>query len=248
MRKISSIFLATAVLLLSAGSCKKKDTTTPTQPSNTAPSVSTPATADGAFAAVKVISTQTVAGITIPIDIGTAAAWFGSASSPVDGGAVTCNTNALSKQGNNYIFTPTTSAPSGIDFSSSSVNWTIAGNSANSIPAFNHTDSGSFPSVDDISNTGDVDTHTAFTLTAASSVYGDSVIFNIAGPNGNVLKVMPPNTSSCTFTAAEMGTLGTGNNVGLLQIAPYRVALQVVSGKNYYFVRETCANKFVTLK
>lgn len=52
-------------------SCNKGTTNT-TSNGNSAPSVNTPSNADGALAAVKVITTQTVAGYTVPINIGTA--------------------------------------------------------------------------------------------------------------------------------------------------------------------------------
>jgi hypothetical protein len=248
MKKIS-LFASCALLIvvLSVSSCtKKKDSQQ--APSNTAPQYTIPGDANGAFAAVKTISSQTIAGYTTSIDIGTAVAWFGSSTSFVDGGTVKLNSNSLSKQSNNaYVFTPATTAPTGIDFTGSEV-WEISGNTANGVPAFTKTHYASFPYITDISNTGDVSTTTDFTLSASSYVTGDSVIFVVSGPNGHVLKVKGPNSTSCSFTAAEMGTLGTGSNMGLLQIAPYTWTVDNSTGKKYYFVKETCVSKFVNLK
>jgi hypothetical protein len=70
----------------------------------------------------------------------------------------------------------------------------------------------------------------------------------VSGPNASIQKVRAANTQSCTFTAAEMGTLGKGDNSGLLQIAPYRLTSSTQNGKKYYFVKETCVSKFVNLK
>ncbi|MES2620307.1 MAG: hypothetical protein V4615_05590 [Bacteroidota bacterium] len=246
-----NIFTVSALLLsglLMVSSCKKEDDT-PSAPQDTAPTVNTPSDADGAFAAVNTLTHTTVAGFTTTIEIGTAVAWFGTQSTFVDGGTVTCDGETLNKQsGNSYVYVPTTTTPTGIDFATPLV-WDISGNSANGVPAFTKSHSGSFPSIDDISNSGEIATNADFTLTATGAVSGsDSVIFVVSGPNGSVLKVQGPDVSSCTFTAAEMGTLGTGSNSGLLQIAPYRLTSEVFSSKKYYFVKEAVVSKFVTLK
>ncbi|MFN8308634.1 MAG: hypothetical protein U0T73_01605 [Chitinophagales bacterium] len=246
MKKMLIAVTACAIAVVSLNSCKKSDTTTNT-PSNNPPSVTPPADANAAFAAVRVKSTQTVAGITVPIDVNTAVAWFGSASTPVDGGNVSCEGVALSKINGMYTFQPTATNTS-IDLSSP-ISWVVSGNAANSVPSFSKDDNHSFPYVDDITNPGDINIHSSFTLSATSTVtYCDSVIFVVAGPSGNVKKIKPAGTSSCTFTQAEMETVGTGS--GIVQIAPYRVSLDntIAAGKNYYFVLETCANRFVTFK
>jgi hypothetical protein len=244
--KKTHIVLCLALALITTLSACNKGTTNST-PSSNAPTVSTPADADGALAAVVVKTTQTVAGYTIPINIGTAVAWFGSASSYKDAGNVSVDANALSKSNNAYVFQPSQSTPTGLSFTSSTA-WTVSGNSGNGITAFNYTDNSSFPSVDDISNSGTISSSSAFTLTATSTPYGDSVIFVVAGSQKHVTFIAPSGTSSHTFTAAEMATVGaSGNNTGLLQIAPYRVNHQTISGKSYYFVKETCVSKFVTI-
>jgi hypothetical protein len=236
--------LGFAGISLLTGCSKGTSTTTP---SSSAPTVSTPSDADGALAAVQVITTQTVAGITIPINIGTAAAWFGSASSYKDAGNVSCATNALTKSSNAYVFQPTQSAPEGISFSNN-VAWDVTGNTGNGIAAFNYSDNSTFPSISDISVTGAVSTSGSYTLSATSAVYGDSVIFVVSGSSKHITFIGGPNSSSHTFTAAEMATVGaSANNTGLLQIAPYRVNHQTINGKSYYFVKEACVSKFVTI-
>lgn len=227
-------------------SCSKLSTATGT-PSSNAPSVNTPSDADGALASVQVITTQTVAGFTVPINIGTAAAWFGSASSFKDAGNVSCASNALTKSNNAYVFTPSQTSPEGITFSNN-VTWDVTGNSGNGIAAFNYSDNSSFPSISDISNAGTVSSAGSFTLSATSAVYGDSVIFVVTGSRGHVMYTAAPNTGSHTFSASEMASVGTtGTNGGLLQIAPYRINHQTINGKSYYFVKETCVSKFVTI-
>lgn len=249
MKKSFLIFSAAMIVAGGISSCNKGTTSTNTNNGNSAPSVSTPADADGAMAAVKVITTQTVAGYTLPINIGTAAAWFGLSSSFKDAGNVTLDGNALTKASNNaYVFQPSSSTPTGIDFSSSSVTWSVTGNSSNSITGFSYTDQSSFPYVDDVQTPGSVSHSAAFTLSATGSTSGDSVIFVVSGGSGHVSFTAPGGTTSHTFSAAEMATVGSAsNNTGLLQIAPYRVNHQTINGKSYYFVKETCANKFVTI-
>ena len=249
MKKTTLLFAAGFAFLSTFTSCSKSTTTTtPTAPSSSAPNVNTPSNADGALAAVQVITTQTVAGITIPINIGTAAAWFGTASAYQDAGNVSIDGNALTKSSNAYVFQPTSSSPSGLSFNYSTA-WVVSGNAANSIAAINYSDNSSFPSIADINTTGTVSTSGSYTMSATSSVTNcDSVIFVITGPNAHVTHTAGPNTSSYTFTAAEMASLGTtSNNTGLLQIAPYRVNHQTINSKSYYFVKEACVSKFVNL-
>lgn len=243
MKKITTILIL-FVVVASVSSCKK--TTSNPTPSSSAPSVTPPSDADGAFAAVISKSVTKVAGISVPLEIGTAVAWFGKANAFVDGGNVTCNASALTKNSNAYVFVPSTSTPSGLDFSSSTTAWT--GSGAGSIAAFSYNDVSTFPYVDDISSSTEVSVGSNYTLTSTSSTSGDSVIFNISGPKGNILKTKVGGTTSCTYTAAELATLGTGDNSGVIQIAPYRVNGQVINGKQYYFVKETCVTKFINLK
>ncbi|MCW3128035.1 MAG: hypothetical protein JWO03_3693 [Bacteroidetes bacterium] len=244
--KKTFIVLCLGLTCVSTFTACKKSTTSST-PSNSAPSVSTPSSADGALAAVVVKTTQTVAGYTVPINIGTAAAWFGSQNSYKDAGNVNVDANGLSKSNNAYIYQPSQTNPTGLSFNNS-VAWDVTGNSGNGITAFNFSDNSSFPDVDDISNSGTVSSSGAFTLSATSTPYGDSVIFVVSGSQNHVTFIAPGGTSSHTFTAAEMATVGaSGNNTGLLQIAPYRVNHQTINGKSYYFVKETCVSKFVTI-
>ena len=244
--KKTCLFLSLG-LLCSAFMIGCNKSTTSTTPSSSAPTVTTPSDADGAMAAVQVITTQTVAGFTIPINIGTAVAWFGSASSYKDAGNVSCATNALTKSNNAYVFQPSQSSPQGITFSSN-VTWDVTGNTGNGISAFNYSDNSTFPSLSDINNSGTVSAAGSFTLSATSAVYGDSVIFVVAGSQKHISYIAGPNISSHTFSAAEMATVGaSGNNTGLLQIAPYIVNHQTINSKSYYFVKETCVSKFVTI-
>jgi hypothetical protein len=249
MKKKVLIVAAFVATLATVSSCKKT-TTTPTPPNNAAPTVTAPSDADGAFVLVNTITynitTAPIIGTIISkIELGTAAAWLGAPNAFVDAGAIKCQDSLLTKQANNaYVFVP--NSLTGIN-KSSNTKWDVAG--AGSVTGFSFTHSASFPSVDSIENAVDVNTANDFTLSSKGFVSNsDSVIFVVSGPNGSVQKIKPSNTKSCTFTASEMSTVGTGNNSGLLQIAPYRLTSSTLNGKKYYFVKETCVSKFVNLK
>lgn len=251
MKRLTYLTVLTLLALVtSVSSCKKDEDATPTAPTNSTPTVSPPSDADGAFVAIKTISFQTVPIIgQVEVELGTAAAWFGTGTTFVDGGTVDCNTKALTKQSNNaYVFTPSSSDATGIDFSSGSADWTISGNSGNAVPAFSFNHCCSYPDVNGITANDNISVSSDYTLTATGAVTGaDSVIFVMAGPDNHIVKIKPAGTSSCLFTAAELATLGTGSNVGLLQIAPYSWTSTIESGKKYYFIKETVVSKFVSL-
>jgi len=249
MKKNVLIIAALVATLATVSSCKK-ETTAPPPPSNTAPTVNPPSDADGALVLVNTLTYNSTSvpgfgNIVTKIELGVAGAWFGAANAFVDAGVVKCQDSLLAKQTNNaYVFVP--KSLTGLD-KSSNTKWEVAG--AGSVTGFTYTHNASFPTVDSIENAVDVNTANAFTLSAKGFVSNsDSVIFVVSGPNASVLKVKASNAKSCDFSAAEMGTLGKGDNSGLLQIAPYRLTSSTQNGKKYYFVKETCVSKFVNLK
>ena len=172
--------------------------------------------------------------------------FFNTPGTYLDGGTVSCNGSSLSKQTNNtYNFTPTTSAPTGVDYSSG-VNWAVGGNSANSIPNFSHSPSIGFPTLDSIAgNISTVTRSSGVTIAATNTITSaDSVIFSVYGPSGTAQKVLS-GSSSHTFSAADLSGVGTGS--GYIQIAAYKIANQTFSGKKYYFINEAVYTKMVTI-
>lgn len=247
--KKNGIIIATLLLVIVAASSCKKETTTPTTPSASAPTPPAPSDADGAFVAINSITYQSITAPVIgtivnKIELGAAVAWLGEANAFVDAGTVTCEDSTLTKQSNNsYAFVP--KSVQGIDWSSATA-WSVSG--AGAVSGFSYTHNASFPSVDSIANSANVNTAADFTLEAKGNVSNsDSVVFVVIGPKASVTKIKGPNTKTCLFTASEMATLGTGNNVGILQIAPYRLQPNTINGKKYYFIKETCVSKIVNL-
>lgn len=255
MRKTSTpLLIALGAFVILLNSCKKDDTTN----TNTNPSpVSTTDLLDfsdswGLLAGVKTVTFQTipVIGGTQEIDLGTAVVAFNDAAGSntyIDAGTAKCNTKTLTKQSNNsYIFQPSQTDISGIDFSSGS-SWDVSG--AGSIPAITHTFS-TFPSTPTI--TSDKETVTrangyTFSTTAISSA--DSVLYVISSGNNYVKKSVAGNVTSVTFSASELSALDA-SSYGLIQVTPYayQTNTTVVPGKKVYFVNQVTVSDIVEVK
>jgi hypothetical protein len=255
MKTNSKIALAAACLVLSFTACKKEEASAPTTPNNnnSTPTVNTTPNfvgAGGVCAAVQTRTSQTVAGIPFTFDVGTGAATFwNTVGTYLDAGSSTLNNESLTKNANNiYSYSPGTSNPSGIDFSSNggNVTWTFSGNSANSITAINRTISIGFPSVDSINIASTTISHaTDFTLQCPSISNSDSVLFIVAGPSASLTFTGGGGSTSHTFRAAEMGTIGTGT--GIVEIVPYRFTSFTEGSRVIYYVNETAVTKMVTI-
>ena len=258
MKKIT-IVLSTLAIVASLSSCKK-DTTTPTPPANNPPTVTTPSDAFGALLSIDLLTSFTtpaypgVPSLNVDYNIGTASAIFtisAGATTFQDAGTVICNDSTLTKASNNgYIFSPNAVAAGsniGLDNSVSQFNWSVSGSAA--VTSFNFSHTGTLPTIGSITSATSIPTNAAYTLAVSSTSFNaDSIIWIMAGPNKNVQHVTAPGVTSSTFTAAEVASLGTGDNLGLLQVAPYRIVPFTKNGKQYYFVKERCVTKSVSLK
>lgn len=249
-KRISLALIATTLFL---GACKKEEAETPAtnnpgggntnnnSPSNSAPHFSG---ANGVLWAINTISSQTIAGTTIDIDAGFGSAMFptaANASTFVSAGTVSLNSTNLSIQPNNaYINAPDAANPTGIDFSSGTTHWVVSG--ANGIPAIDYTPSFAFPTVGAITSSSTVTKSSGYTLSVASVTPCDSVIFMV----GSVVRNKPSGTTSCTFTASELGGLSTG--ASLVQVSAYKYGQQTYSGGSYYFGKQTARSKSATIQ
>lgn len=253
-KKLSMIALATLASLVA---CKKEDSTsTTTKPPTTTSSASSPtptySSGDGAIVALLTRTTTTYMGIKTDMEIGTGVAVFGNLSTGTytDAGKVSLNDNELSKQTNNsYVFMPTTTNPMGIDLSTSSINWSVG------TPAFTY-DAGAsgsggkgMPYADAISGTyTSINTSSDFTLEVDGFVSNsDSVYFQITGASGYQLKRMGPNTTSVTFTAAEMKSIGA-TTAGSVVICPWNHQLKTLGGKSIHVINELALSRVVEIK
>lgn len=225
------------------GSCVyAEDTTTnaAAQPGNYTPSF------DGTFATlvgIKSISTTSTPIGNVDTEIGTAVAVFSEdgGSTFLDAGSVTLNSESLSKQSNNsYVFTPSTSQPSGISLGGT-LYWEATGNSW---PAFTGSTSQDFATVSTISSS-DIASGSSYTLTCGGVTSADSVYFGIYGPDGNEYFIAPAGTNSHTFSASEVNAIGTGQ--GYIQVVGLKYDLQSISGRDYWFINETVRTNSVTI-
>lgn len=259
MKKVA-IYLSAFVLAAGIHSCKKSSTSTPTAPANTAPTVNTPKDAWGVMGVVRLQTSYTtpsypgVPSYTIDYNIGSAVAAFSDAvgsATLVDAGTVKVNDSTLTKvQNNGYGFAPTgvaTGSDLGLSTSAYTHNWVVSGSS--SVTGFTYQHYGYLPTVGTITSSSDVQTSAAYTLSVNNIANNcDSIIWIMAGPNGNVRHTTGPGVYSNSFSASEVGSLGKGDNVGLLQVTPYFVMPATINSKKYYFIKESCATKFVNLK
>lgn len=249
---MKKIILSLSLIGFLFASCDKVKNTTNTNPTttntNTTPSP-VPGTGDGAIVSVKSVTKTTVGGFPITTELGTAVAVFGNLStgSYTDAGTITVNGKTLTKQANNsYVYTPSATDITGIDLSGA-INWAVAG--AGSNPSFNHNAAAQgFPSADDISGSfTTINSGSSFTLSTTNTVSGsDSVYFQLSGPSATVLKRMASNTSSVTFTAAEVQSVGKGS--GVVTIAPWNWTTQTFSGKQVNVVNELALTRVVTIE
>lgn len=207
-----------------------------------------PGAADGALVAIQTanyITAPFIGEIYQPVGVGVAV--FGDliGGTYSDCGSVTANSIGLTKQTNStYVYIPTATAAQGIDFSDD-VSWVVTGNSGTSVPAFNHSPSNAMPSGPKYTGATSIARTSAFSLSSAIEITGaDSVIYNVISPNKTITKTVEGSIGSVTFSAAEMGTLGTGN--GYVQIVPYSLSSQQFSGKTYYFINESVCTQSVT--
>lgn len=259
MKKIMELNLKILVLFLSLvmviSACKKDDdddnnddnnnnneqTTNP----NTYPEFND---GNGVMVAIKSVSFVSTLGYDVQTTIGLAVAAFPDATNAgtlLDAGTVSCEAKDLTKYENNsYLYSPTATDYDGINHDDD-VNWEVTGNSTNGIDAISATISIGWPTVSKIKdNPTSVDISSDFTLEANETIENaDSVIFALYGSTGDpILYTAAGNTSSHTFTVAEMSSL---SGSGFVQIVAYKYTSNTYGTKNMYFVNEAVVTNMV---
>ncbi len=161
----------------------------------------------------------------------------------VSAGTTTVDANGLDIQSNNsYTFIPGLTNPTGITYGSD-VQWTADG--GNGFSAINETVNIGWPEVGKLTSSTTIDNHNDYTLSVQSLTNSHATIFQIAGPDGNVLYELGPNVTSHTFTAAELASIGRGT--AIFQVTGYKVVNKTIDGKNVYAVNETVVSEFGTI-
>jgi hypothetical protein len=228
-----------------ATSCKKDEEPEPTPETPANPAAPTTPSINGSDAAhwaVNTFSTQEVPVVgTVEITIGLGvAAYFSEAggSTLVDAGTVKVDGAELTRYENNsYALVPGTANPTGVDFDNM-VSWEITG--GNGFDAFTHTDNSVWPTLADITSSTTV-SKSGYTMNISGLANADSVLFII----GDASKTLGGNATSCTFTAAELESTGTGASVMIA--AAYRYNSTTINGKNMHFGKEAVRTKSITI-
>lgn len=223
------------------GSCEyANNSTTPTAPTYTPNFNGT----FGALVALKTVTTTSTPIGNMDTHIGTAVAVFSEngGNNFIAAGTVKANDNILSSQANHsYVYQITAAHPTGIDFDNN-VTWTGDGSAW---PAFTATTFQGFATVGEIT-TGNPKVSSDYTLVTNQISNADSVLFTLVGENDNIMKVLPGNTTSYTFTASEVSSAGAGT--GIVQVVGLKYDLQNIDSRDYYLINETVRSKVVTIE
>jgi len=189
---------------------------------------------DGALIAIKSFSKVNAPIVgSVEAEIGSAVATFtdDNFSTMLSAGNVDLDDNVLSKEANNsYVFVPDESNYEGILFG---INYTWDVKGSKHVDGFEHEVNMNFPVVGEITSPEIFSKTDGYTLTY-DNVSGATEIMCMVG---GVVKTLPGNTTSVTFTAEELKNIEIGAN--FVQVAAFTYDLNDIDGKSYYFGNET---------
>ncbi len=256
---VATIALSSALI----SSCKKEGCTdaTATNYSATAteddggceyatPQTSTPGNItpvfEGDYAAlvgIKTITTIEQSGFVFDQETGVAVAIFSENGEFVNAGTVNSESEVLAAQPNNsYVFTPSATAFTGIEFSGAT-DWSASGGTW---PAVEISNNDNFSTVNVLNSSSTVSSNEPFTLSTSGVTGADSVYFGIYGTEEALIKVLAGNATSHTFTADEVATLGAGS--GYTQIVGITYNEQISASRTYWLMNETVRTSTVTIE
>lgn len=238
-------YILVAVLLLLAA-CKKKETSNNYTTVTASAYIWNPPGATGVFSATKNITYRNGDTLTGSDQAG---AQFGTVTNFGYGGSILINGDTLpfvndsgsiadSGSGSYYNF-------SKISFTSNTVTWNILGDNANNIPAFNYTDTTSFPKVIGFSVPTKLNAENGLTIHYTISGGYDSVYYYLGGVNYGASYAGGP-IGSASFSTAQllqaMQVIGNGPTpnaylaVGILVVKfiPYTIGTDT-----FYFEKES---------
>lgn len=262
MKRIKTITLTLFITSILFVSCKK-DTTAP---ANTSPVPSAPTPSFGGDVKGALVSLRTSFSydpnkfaslpITVPVvdlEAESGVAVFSndlSTGNYLDAGAVSVNTNNLPKLSNNsytkLAFDFVNSSFS-LDFDGGS-QWSVEGKG--DVPAISYNHTQTFPNYTGRASMPETASTTSnLTVSLSGISNADSVYVLLVANNKEVLKRVGSSTSSVTFTAAEIQSVGTtgGNATAYLEVCPFRYTIQTISTKQYAFIKEYAVVKNVTI-
>lgn len=233
MHTITRILIAATLplMLIIAGCSKDEDVV----PDNNDANNYIYADAFGAMVAIKTITYTEVMGTLIPTELNTATAVFVSeagSSSFTDARTVMLNSKTLKRNSNNSYVYDNFLEP----LSFSEVHWEVEGKG--NIPALAKTNNRAFPSFSGYGNLPESITRAdGLTLALGNQVsQADSTLVSIIGGGKSVMKTVAGNAANVTFSASDLSAISSGS--GMIQLTPYNISIETVSGKKFYFINQ----------
>jgi len=197
--------------------------------------------ADGSLWAINTYTTTSTPIGEFDVELGLGvASFFDGSEEPVDAGTVTLNDEALNQtSSNSYFYQAGAENPEGISFTSG-VSWSVSGSGI--VPAFDRNVTFAFPECQAINSSSTVSLSEGYTLSVNGVSNADSVLFIV----GDVIKTLPGNTTSVTFSAEDLSPLESGTSVA--QVAAYAYISETIGSKEIYFGKEAVRSLTVQLE
>jgi len=237
--KLASYAILILTLITFTQACKKKENTGPDSQAGAVPmpNYPSPADADAVLVAVKssVPSPVQMPGMSmdITIDIGMGIAVFkGNARAD----KVILNNTELTFTNGVYTWLPDfknvldPSALTGINLNGN-ITWNVTN------PTIQKTLT-SLPGKPQVTSGKVITKSEGYVITNSSASGAQNVLYAIHANNKTVMKTLNGNSTSCSFTAAELAELGTTKNA-IVQANAYSISDENIGGKKVYFVRQS---------
>lgn len=237
--RFASFALLILTLLAFTNACKKKENPDPGSQNGAVPmpNYPQPSDADAVLVAVKSSVPSPVQmpglGMDITIDIGMGVAVF-KGNTKAD--KVLLNTTELTFTNGVYTWLPNftnvtdPTALSGINLNGN-ITWDVTN------PNIQKTLS-NLPGKPQVTSGKTITRSEGYVLTNSSASGAQNVLYAIHANNKTVMKTQAGNSTSCSFTAAELAELGTTKNA-IVQANAYTITDETIGGKKVYFVRQS---------
>ena len=236
-------FIALTAIL---GSCKKETSNTNNNNNTNNPLTQAigggPTIPSGAAGALYAVSNNIYSqGRTTTIN--TAYAWFGSYTTTLQAGAVTCNADTLSTAipFSNYSYPWYESQYSFLQgnmltINGNSVSWIVGG--SGSVPGFIYNDNTVFP-VANFTAPSSMSANAALTVPFTITNPYDLVVCSITDGTKPQVNINVTSGNTVTFTSAQVASATTaGGETVTIQIMPIKMTSSSIGGKMYYFVKQ----------
>lgn len=235
-----AIFALSLSIFFLAG-CEKDDDPAPDGNNNNGGEVNA-GDSFGTLVAIRSVTYANAGGNLIPFEFNTAtAAFFEAAGSTtlVDAGAVQLNGKTLTKASNNAYTYDNALDPLGLD----QVQWEVAG--SGDVPAISQTVTKPIPAFTGYENLpASVNKAQGVTISLGASISdADSVLVSVVSVDDGefAMRTVAGNAASITFSSEDLAGLSSG--AGLLQVNPYNITTETISGKKYYFLNQSSYSK-----